>query len=255
MKILRPLFIITAIIVLSKCSSNDDIIVTPTSVSFNFTHAWGDLEVNADEFNILQYVTENEDSLLINQLRYIVSDFVFTHESGTVVELDEFLLIDVGTEQNLSLTTLDTILPGTYSVSFRFGLGEEDNQTTEQSLIAAGLQVDDTDPTRGYYFMQLGGQYLDADDDRQDFNFYATKAFDSSGENESQNTSFEVNLGTVVIGGNTTINVVMDVAEWFANPNTWDLNELNLMLEENFEAQVDIGQNGASVFTLNTEAQ
>jgi hypothetical protein len=42
----------------------------------------------------------------------------------------------------------------------------------------------------------------------------------------------------------------MNIAEWFKNPNTWDLNELNTVLMPNFEAQKMMSENGRSVFSL-----
>lgn len=252
---LKSLILFIALVALSSCSSNDDVVVTPTSVTINFTHSWQDLEVNSEEFNILQYETENVDSLLIVRLRYLVSDFVFTHESGTTVELDEYALVDVGAEQNLTFSTQDTILPGTYTVSFRFGFNDEDNiDLAYQDLTAAEFNVP-PGLGGGYHYMQFDGQYLDENGDRQPFNYHAIRANDPLGVNESQDTSFEVNLGTVIIGGNTTINVNMDVYEWFSNPNMWDLSELNVMLMGNFDAQIDMNQNGASVFSLGSVTQ
>jgi hypothetical protein len=255
MKTIQSLIFFTFIIALSSCSSNDDIEAIPGSVTFNFTHSWQDLEIDTDEFNILQYETENGDSLLITRLRYLVSDFVFTHESGTTLTIDDYQLIDVTNGENLSFSTQDTILPGTYSISFRFGLLDEKNQgATYEDLIGVNFDVPPT-LGGGYHYMQFDGEYLDENDDRQPFNYHAISAIDPLGVNEAADTSFEVELGAVVIGGNTTVNINMDVYEWFSNPNMWDLNELNVMLMGNFEAQIDINQNGASVFSLGTVTQ
>jgi hypothetical protein len=47
----------------------------------------------------------------------------------------------------------------------------------------------------------------------------------------------------------------MNLAEWFKNPNTWNLNELNTVLMPNFEAQKMMSANGKSVFTLGQVTQ
>ncbi|MEN8835123.1 MAG: hypothetical protein ABF311_00005, partial [Polaribacter sp.] len=65
-----------------------------------------------------------------------------------------------------------------------------------------------------------------------------------------QDTSFEVDLGNIEITENTTIEIKMNVAEWFKNPNTWNLNELNTVLMPNFDAQILMNENGQSVFSL-----
>ena len=63
-------------------------------------------------------------------------------------------------------------------------------------------------------------------------------------------TSFEVDLGNVTINNNAEIEIKMNIAEWFKNPNTWDLNQLNTVLMPNFNAQKMMSANGKSVFSL-----
>jgi hypothetical protein len=46
------------------------------------------------------------------------------------------------------------------------------------------------------------------------------------------------------------VEVKVNLAEWFKNPNTWDLNALNTVLMPNFEAQKIMSANGKSVFSL-----
>ena len=47
----------------------------------------------------------------------------------------------------------------------------------------------------------------------------------------------------------------MNIAEWFKNPNIWDLNQRNTVLMPNFEAQLLMSQNGKSVFSLGDPSQ
>ena len=65
-----------------------------------------------------------------------------------------------------------------------------------------------------------------------------------------QDTSFKVDLGVISIANNDEIKIKTDLSEWFKNPNTWDLNQLNTLLMPNFNAQVLMNQNGKSVFSL-----
>ena len=44
----------------------------------------------------------------------------------------------------------------------------------------------------------------------------------------------------------------MNLAEWFKNPTTWDLNKLNTVLMPNFEAQQMMRDNGKTAFSLGT---
>jgi hypothetical protein len=58
-----------------------------------------------------------------------------------------------------------------------------------------------------------------------------------------------VDLGTVDIITGTSIEVKMNVAEWFKNPNQWDLNVLFTVLMPNFDAQLMMNENGQNVFS------
>ena len=50
--------------------------------------------------------------------------------------------------------------------------------------------------------------------------------------------------------GSTAIDIEMDISEWFKNPNTWNLNEKDVNLMGDFDSQLLMNQNGASVFSL-----
>ena len=71
-----------------------------------------------------------------------------------------------------------------------------------------------------------------------------------------EDTSFVVNLGQVTVSNTTDIEIKMNVAEWFKNPNTWNLNTLFATLMPNFEAQKMISENGAQgAFSLGIVTQ
>ena len=65
-----------------------------------------------------------------------------------------------------------------------------------------------------------------------------------------QDTFIEVNLGSAIISNDTSFNIEMNIAEWFKNPNMWDLNLLYNSLMPNFNAQVMMYENGQNVFSL-----
>jgi len=70
-----------------------------------------------------------------------------------------------------------------------------------------------------------------------------------------QDTSIDVPLGQITVSDNTNVEIKMNVAEWFKNPNLWDLNVLYTVLMPNFNAQVMMSENGASVFSLGAVTQ
>jgi hypothetical protein len=104
----------------------------------------------------------------------------------------------------------------------------------------------------GYHYMQFDGKYLDTANMEAPFNYHAIRAVNRTDPNNLilKDTSFLVDLGNIEVSNTMSIDIEMNIAEWFKNPNTWNLNELNTVLMPNFEAQELISANGESVFSL-----
>ena len=247
----KILAIICIAFVLSSCSEDNDISLNPVAITLNFSHSWDGIEITNADFNELKFTNENEQDLSIERLRYLISEISLTHESGVVTVLDEYNLVDLTNTKGLSFTTSETILPGDYtSVSFRFGFSNEYNidgaypdlNTTNFNVPAA--------LGGGYHFMQFDGKYRDITSVEAPFNYHVISAIDPSNTNDPKDTSFSLNIGAATIGGNTNIQIEMDVSEWFKNPTTWNLNEYDVNLMGNYDVQLLMNQNGSSVFSL-----
>lgn len=255
----KLLIYLAFISILTACSSNDDVPAETVSINFTFSHAWQDTEVTSADFNDIKFTNENGQQISIERLRYLVSNVTLTHESGVVTTLSGYNLVDVTNGENLSFTTASSILPGNYSnVTFRFGFKDEDNTDgVYQDLNTANFNVPEM-LGGGYHYMQFDGKYLDTNNTEAPFNYHAIRAVDRTDPNNLvfQDTSFEVSLGAVTIQSATTVNVEMDIYQWFSNPNLWDLNVLNTVLMPNFNAQLMISANGAAnVFSLKSVTQ
>ena len=160
-------------------------------------------------------------------------------------------LIDVGENTGTSIT-IPELTDASYTLSFRFGFSNEDNTDgTYQNLNSASFSVPGM-LGGGYHFMQFDGKYEDNNNEASGFNYHMIKAVDRTDPDnlKFEDTSFEVNLGTIVVANTTEIEIKMNLAEWFKNPNTWNLNELNSILMPNFEAQKMMRENGETVFSL-----
>jgi hypothetical protein len=100
----------------------------------------------------------------------------------------------------------------------------------------------------GYHFMQFEGNYLDATGAPQPYAYHNGTARVSDGVFEQN--FIEVELPAITITNTATVEIKMNLAEWFKNPNTWDLNILNGALMGNYEAQIMMNENGQNVFSL-----
>jgi hypothetical protein len=177
-------------------------------------------------------------------LRYLVSNI-------SLIGSKNYQLINVGENSGTSITISD-VTNGSYNISFRFGLNENDNTDgVYQDLNSVSFNVPGI-LGGGYHFMQFDGKYLDINNEEAGFNYHVIRAVDRTDPSNLvlQDTSFNVNLGDISIIKNTTIEIKMNIAEWFKNPNTWNLNELNTVLMPNFEAQKMMSANGKNVFSL-----
>ncbi|MFD1616126.1 MbnP family protein [Gelatiniphilus marinus] len=244
--------IIFAFLLIISCSEDNDDTVTQVNTTFNFTHKWDGTSVSNTNFNTIQYTNENGEQLSITKLRYLISKITFQKSNGEKIILDGYNLVDVTNDSNLSFTPTSPIPSGNYShVYFTFGFDNDDNYNNNyQDLNSTSWSV----PAMlggGYHFMQLEGKFIDNTATETGYAYHAIRAVDiSKTPKEFQDTFFEVDLGAASIEKDTTFNIEMNIAEWFKNPNTWNLNALNNALMPNFNAQVMMFENGQHVFSL-----
>jgi len=249
-------------IALTACKSDDDA-NTRQSLTISFTHDWDNTPVTNANFNTIQYTNANGDELSIERLRYLISDITFHKADGTFKIVKGHILVDVSDNETLNnklFFDLSQSLPlpvGEYTnVSFTFGFDNNDNYENYIDLNSASFNVPEM-LGGGYHFMQFDGKFINSASEEQGFNYHAIRAVDNSDPQNLvfEDTFFNVDLGPVTVTNNTTMEIKMNIAEWFKNPINWDLNQLNQMLMPNFNAQVIMNQNGQNVFSLGDVTQ
>ena len=255
----KTLIILSTLLTLLMSCSDDNTAnqSTQTNITFSFSHNWDGIPVTNADFNSLQFTNANGETLSIERLRYLVSDIVFTTSTNEVLSLDTYNLVDVTNGNNLRFSPTGLIPSGNYSnVSFTFGFNNEDNSENYLDLNSASFNVPDM-LGGGYHYMQLDGKYIDNMSEESGYNYHTIRAVDNPGTNPTfpQDTFFRVNLGAVNISDDATFNIEMNIAEWFKNPNLWDLNQLDTVLMPNSTAQIMMFQNGQSVFSLDNVSQ
>ena len=252
---LKELLLLYLLCCIASCSDNT-ITNSRVQTTFKFTHNWdGELVTNTN-FNTIQYTNENGELLSIERLRYIISNITFTATSGENLVINGHNLVDLTHSTNLSYSPTTLILAGNYNVSFTFGLNNEDNAQNYSDLNSVSFNVPEN-LGGGYHYMQFDGKFINSNSLEQGFNYHAIRAVNTLGETLTfpKDTFFTVNLGTITISDNIEIEIKMNIAEWFKNPNTWDLNQLNQMLMPNAAAQDLMYQNGQNVFSLGEISQ
>lgn len=238
-------FLCVAIFTFSSCTNEDENI----NITLNFTHNWDGIAVTDKDFNELKFTNANGEKVSIESLRYLVSNI-------SLLGAKNYHLVDFSENTGTSINVSD-LTEGTYALSFRFGFSNEDNEDgIYQDLNSVSFNVPGM-LGGGYHYMQFDGKYVDNNNEEAGFNYHTIRAVDKSDSAnlKFEDTSFEVNLGTITISNNTQVEIKVNLAEWFKNPNKWNLNELNTVLMPNADAQKMMSANGKSVFSLGAVTQ
>ena len=223
-------------------------------ITFNFTHHFDGVPVTANNFNQFNFVNANGDTLSISKLRYLVSDVKLNKPDGSVVTDEGYNLVDVTNNTGLSYSITATDLGALASMSFNFGFDTTDNAGNYTDLNSASWGV----PAMmggGYHGMQLEGMYKNNGADSVYAYHHILKKRPSMMDNFEANY-IVVNLPGIALNEHSVVvEVKMNIAEWFKNPNTWDLDLIHRSLMGNSTAQNMMQQNGHNAFTLGVVSQ
>ncbi len=231
----------------SACGSDDDNTTAEVDVNFKFSQTFDGTSFTAEDLSSTVYTNEMGHELTISSLRYLISKMVLTNSEGETFPVGDYHLVDVSEAETLSLNPNVSIPEGNYTLSFIYGFDEEDN---EDGVYPDLNSVSWNWPSMvggGYHFLQMDGNY-DVNTEPAPFNFHNGTARVSEGVFEQN--FVPVNLtNTLTLSEGSTINIQMDIAEWFKNPYTWDLNIYSTNLMPNYDAQKLMQQNAATVFS------
>lgn len=247
-----------------SCSSDNDELIKEVSVKINFTQNWDGTTIQKSDLSTTEYTNKLGTKLSINELRYLISSITLTNGADKKTILTEtrnneqkaYKLVDLNKDESLIFNSSEKISEGVYNLSMTFGFNNDDNYNQTYPDLANWIVPGMLGG--GYHYMQMDGKYLNSSNVQSNFNYHAIRAVDKTDPNnlKFEDTFFTINLGTVSIKNNATIEVKMNVAGWFKNPNDWDLNTLNSMLMPNFEAQKLMSANGKTgVFSLGAISQ
>ncbi|MCF6279014.1 MAG: hypothetical protein L3J14_01565 [Flavobacteriaceae bacterium] len=247
MKSLKLIVAFTLLFLLTGCEENEENTITHGSLTINFSHYWDAEKITSADFNATTYTNESNNILTISQLRYLISNITLHKPDGSSIELLDHYLVNLeGLSSNTSITISGTAIDTYSSLSFTFGFNETDNVENYIDLNSASWNWPEM-LGGGYHFMQFEGKY-GATGTENPFAYHMGTARVSTGVFESNH--FDVSLEGFSTNENTTIEIKMNLEQWFENPNTWDLNTYNTNLMSDYNAQKMMQQNGASVFSL-----
>ncbi len=244
------LLLIVSIFIYS-CDSDDETSVSQTfTPKFNFTFNWDGEPVNLSDFNDIKYTNANGEQLSITRLRYLLSNIsLVNNDDETLVK--DFNLVDLTNQEGLEFTST-TILPITNynTIKFTVGFNEEDNVLEYPDLNIVNWNWNEN-LGGGYHIMQYEGLFINAIAEEKPYAMHLGTRRVSEGVFEPNHFTITLNFEeNTILNNDSEIEIQMNIAEWFKNPNTWDLNVLNAPLMPVYEAQVMMHENGSSVFSV-----
>jgi hypothetical protein len=227
---------------------------TEAEITFNFTHHFDGVPVTAANFNQFNFINANGDTLSFSKLRYLVSDMKLYRPDGTVNISEGYNLVDLTNNTGLSYSADATDLGALSSMKFNFGFDTTDNAGNYTDLNAATWNVDPM-MGGGYHGMQFEGMYKNgATPIGFAYHHIVTKRPTMMDPFEANH--IEVSLPGIALNNqNVVVEIKMNIAEWFKNPNAWDLDAFNSSLMGNYTAQNMMQENGYNVFTLGVISQ
>ena len=247
----KTIALLLLLVITFSCNEDmDDNTTLSASVNFKFTHNWNNTPINSANLDTETVTNANGEVINMIRFRYLTSKFKLTNTAGDTYSFDGFKFTDLAQDDSYNFTPdINGIPSGTYTLSFIWGFNEEDNIDGAYPTLNSASWNWPEMLGGGYHFLQFDGMYNVDTPNPSPFNFHNGTARVTDG-------LFEQNFATIVldtpiiITNEATIEVKMNIAELFTNPNTWDLNVLDTPLMPNYDAQKMMQENILSVFSI-----
>ena len=197
------------------------------------------------QMNTGDYTNAAGNAYTISTLEYVLSEFMLSGTDGDVMS-DAPHYRDASDPTTATLTISDVPAGEYTTLEFRWGIdGATNTDGTYPALDAIGMAW----PAMmggGYHYMRHEGAFTPTGGGTGNF---TTHLGPSMGTDYSFTVMLTLPSTLLLDGGQTaTINVEMDVNEWYTAPNDYDFNDYGLIMG-NQAAQALLQANGASVWS------
>jgi len=237
---------------LINCSdSSNDTATASSLVNFNFTHRWESQVIDNTSLNNTTVTNANGEVMNFTRLRYLISRIELVNTNGAVISFDGYKFTDLADTNTYNFSADRLVTSGEYTLRFVWGFNEEDNVDGAYADLNSASWNWPQMLGGGYHFLQFDGNYNVNTTAPSPYNFHNGTARVSTNPNTFEQNFATIEITTpITITRNSDIEIVMDMAEFFRNPNTWDLNVLDTPLMPNYNAQKMMQANVSSVFSL-----
>jgi hypothetical protein len=214
----------------------------------------------------MKYKNEAGNEYLVTEVQYFISNLQIHYQDGetyTVTQDDGIHYIDSDIPETHTWQIQEKVPAGTIdSISFTFGLDEEDNISNRFVNPPQSLMFWPDELGGGYHYMKLNLKYLTTNNEIMPFNYHMGigQLYDTTGQvTEFVQNYFRVNcylalyssfIAQIRGGESNHLAIRMDINSWFKTPNGWDFNNFGMMMMQNQAAQQAAKENGFDVFAI-----
>lgn len=228
-------------------------------LTINFTHNYDGTSVTSSDFNDLKFTNAAGTTHSISKLKYLISDFRLYTAGGDSVVLDGYQFVDLTNSGSLTYSVSNYVPNDTYTgVAFNFGFDPTDNISGAYADLNVANWSWPAMLGGGYHNLQFEGQFVSNVPDTTSFAYHMGKAREITVTDTIYHDNHflaQLSNSGFTLTNDANIEVKMNIAEWFKNPYTWDLNTYGAMLMPNFAAQMLMQDNGPSVFSVGAITQ
>jgi hypothetical protein len=223
-------------------TQNQKVTTVEYPVTFKFIHYVGKELLVLDT---IRYTNLFGNKYSVATLRYFVSNITLQESNGGSMEIKEPFYIDATNTKTCSFTASGKIPEGEYSrLSFIFGLDKATNVSGKFLNPPENRMEWPETMGGGYHYMKLEGK-IDSAGEIKNFQSH-------TGQLNGTPHFIRVSLQLphfVIDNKGVTINIIMDINEWWCNPNTIDLNYISSIMDNGI-IQRQLMENGADVFSI-----
>ncbi len=226
---------------------------------FHFSHF---CEGDTLKYDQTIYTNEAGNEYQVNEIKYFISDVTLHKKDGKKIMINkenDIYYIDSHYPATQKWQVFDAIPTGEYEkVTFTFGINQAKNQSF---MYVNPPEVEMVWPEilgGGYHYLMINGKFWDAPYLRPfDFHLGVGQIYPPNSHNYDSilgfvHNHFEVDLPnssfTITDGKTLNFDIIMQVEEWFRDPNTWDHLVWGNYTMENQDAMQAMKENGHTVF-------
>ncbi|MEG1498265.1 MAG: hypothetical protein RRX93_04175 [Bacteroidales bacterium] len=230
------------------------------SIDFQFTFTYDGKPIKLGD---TLYQIPSGNFIQIDEIQYFISNVSLIDASGNRQSLVETRntahYVDIKDTPTLTWTTRENLNAGVYEyVEFVYGFTESENRSNRFVNPPESFMFWPEALGGGYHYMKINGKWKRANADSVEFqNFGLHTGVGQSWENGVA-VSFHPNYVVirdslqlfVTASSSRTLQINMEVSNWFSNPNLWNFELYGGGIMQNQKAQQALKENAWNVFSI-----